>query len=101
MTQITRRTAALLALLGPVIAKAAGRGDARSSSATVQPGEGLEMTPRSTGNEKIAIVIYDHMTALDVIGPHYFLARLPGAKVEFVAEQGQKGPQATNVVLAG
>src|SRR4029078_10363677 len=24
-----------------------------------------------------------------------------GAKVEFVAEQGQKGPQATNVVLAG
>lgn len=24
-----------------------------------------------------------------------------GAKVEFVAEQGQKGPQATNVVLTG
>ena len=24
-----------------------------------------------------------------------------GAKVEFVAEQGQKGPQATNVVIAG
>ena len=24
-----------------------------------------------------------------------------GAKVEFVAEQGQKGPQATNVVVAG
>jgi len=24
-----------------------------------------------------------------------------GAKVEFVPEQGQKGPQATNVVLAG
>jgi cyclohexyl-isocyanide hydratase len=87
MTQITRRTAALLALLGPAIAKSAGRGDARSfPSETVQPREGPEMTLRSTGNEKIAIVIYDHMTALDVIGPHYFLARLAGAKVEFVAK---------------
>ena len=37
------------------------------------------------GSEKIAIVIYDHMTPLDVMGPHYFLARLLGADIQFVA----------------
>lgn len=37
------------------------------------------------GSEKIAIVVYDHMTPLDVMGPHYFLAKLLGADIKFVA----------------
>jgi putative intracellular protease/amidase len=36
---------------------------------------------------KIAILLYDDMTALDVIGPYEVLSRLPGAEVRFVAEQ--------------
>jgi putative intracellular protease/amidase len=35
---------------------------------------------------QIAILLYDNMTALDAIGPYEVLSRLPGAKVQFVAE---------------
>jgi putative intracellular protease/amidase len=35
---------------------------------------------------KIAILLYDNMTALDVIGPYEVLSRLPEAEVKFVAE---------------
>ena len=36
---------------------------------------------------KINILLYDRMTALDVVGPYEVLSRLPGAEVLFVAEQ--------------
>jgi putative intracellular protease/amidase len=36
---------------------------------------------------QIAIFLYDHMTALDAVGPYEVLSRLPGADVVFVAEQ--------------
>ncbi len=36
---------------------------------------------------KIAILVYDQMTALDAIGPYEVLSRLPGAEISFVAEQ--------------
>ncbi|HEX7097426.1 MAG TPA: DJ-1/PfpI family protein [Acidimicrobiales bacterium] len=36
---------------------------------------------------QIAIFLYDHMTALDAIGPYEVLSRLPGAETVFVAEQ--------------
>jgi putative intracellular protease/amidase len=39
---------------------------------------------------QIAIFLYDHMTALDAIGPYEVLSRLPGAETVFVAEQ--RGP---------
>ncbi len=35
---------------------------------------------------KIAILLYDQMTALDAIGPYEVLSRLPGAEVCFTAE---------------
>ena len=35
---------------------------------------------------KIAVLLYDDMTALDAIGPYEVLSRLPGAEVQFVAE---------------
>jgi transcriptional regulator GlxA family with amidase domain len=35
----------------------------------------------------IAILLYDRLTALDAIGPYEVLSRLPGATLEFVAEQ--------------
>jgi len=34
---------------------------------------------------QIAIFLYDHMTALDAIGPYEVLSRLPGAETVFVA----------------
>jgi transcriptional regulator GlxA family with amidase domain len=36
---------------------------------------------------QIAILLYDHMTALDAVGPYEVLSRLPGAETVFVAEQ--------------
>ena len=39
---------------------------------------------------QIAIFLYDHMTALDAVGPYEVLSRLPGAETVFVAEQ--RGP---------
>jgi transcriptional regulator GlxA family with amidase domain len=43
---------------------------------------------------KINILLYDRVTALDVVGPYEVLARLPGAEVTFVAERA--GPVVTD-----
>jgi putative intracellular protease/amidase len=39
---------------------------------------------------QIAIFVYDHMTALDAVGPYEILSRLPGAETIVVGEQ--RGP---------
>jgi len=39
---------------------------------------------------QIAIFVYDHMTALDAVGPYEILSRLPGAETVVVGEQ--RGP---------
>ena len=39
---------------------------------------------------QIAIFAYDHMTALDAVGPHEIVSRLPGAEAIVVGEQ--RGP---------
>ncbi len=36
---------------------------------------------------QIAILLFDHMTALDAIGPYEVLSRLPGARTVFVGER--------------
>ncbi len=43
---------------------------------------------------KIAILIYDGLTALDAVGPYEVLSRLPGAELTFVAEE--PGPKRTD-----
>jgi putative intracellular protease/amidase len=43
---------------------------------------------------KIAIVLYDRLTALDAIGPYEVLSRIPGARVTFVGAQA--GPVRTD-----
>jgi transcriptional regulator GlxA family with amidase domain len=39
---------------------------------------------------QIAFFLYDHMTALDAVGPYEVLSRMPGVETVFVAEQ--RGP---------
>ncbi|HYC00891.1 MAG TPA: DJ-1/PfpI family protein [Candidatus Limnocylindrales bacterium] len=36
---------------------------------------------------EICVVLYDHFTALDCIGPYEILSRLPGARLRFVAKK--------------
>ncbi len=43
---------------------------------------------------RIAILIFDKLTALDAIGPYEVLSRLPGAELSFVAEAA--GPKRTD-----
>ena len=38
------------------------------------------------GSEQIAILVYPDFTALDALGPHYFLSGMMGATVRFVAK---------------
>jgi putative intracellular protease/amidase len=43
---------------------------------------------------RIAVLLFDKVTALDAIGPYEVLSRLPGAEVTFVAKE--PGPQRTD-----
>src|SRR3954453_10270197 len=43
---------------------------------------------------RIAILIFDGLTALDAIGPYEVLSRLPGAELRFVAKEA--GPKRTD-----
>lgn len=48
---------------------------------------------------RIAILIFDRLTALDAIGPYEVLSRLPGAELRFVAEH--PGPKRTDTGALG
>lgn len=102
MTDINRRTAALMTLLPSAMAAAgsAAATELPSESASAKAGSYMDKAPASwRGNEKIGIVIYDHITALDVIGPHYFLGRLAGAEIFFVADSLRPVPSENGLIL--
>ncbi|KRB80674.1 hypothetical protein ASE00_16695 [Sphingomonas sp. Root710] len=46
--------------------------------------------PAPGGGEKIAMILYPGMTALDLVGPHYALASMPGANVQLAAAKPGK-----------
>jgi transcriptional regulator GlxA family with amidase domain len=48
---------------------------------------------------RIAILIFDGLTALDAIGPYEVLSRLPGAELRFVAKEA--GPKRTDTGALG
>ncbi|HUJ70679.1 MAG TPA: DJ-1/PfpI family protein [Verrucomicrobiae bacterium] len=60
--------------------------EANASAKTEKP---LHIHPQQQlqmGSEQIAILVYPEFTALDALGPHYFLAGMMGATVRFVAK---------------
>ncbi len=94
MTNIDRRTAALMTLLSPLAAGAAG---AQTASARLKPapmappmnhampgnsGDGIHWI----GDEQIAMLMYPGMTVMDLIGPQSMFASMMGAKVMLVAK---------------
>ena len=48
---------------------------------------------------RIAILVFDKVTALDAIGPYEVLSRLPGAELTFVAKE--PGPKRTDTGMLG
>jgi cyclohexyl-isocyanide hydratase len=100
MTDIDRRTAAMMTLLAPVMAASAASAQQPTPQVGRATGTYMDKAPPTwKGNEKIAIVIYDHITALDVIGPHYFLGRLAGAEIHFVADSLRPVPSENGLIL--
>ena len=83
MSNIDRRTAALLALFGPLLATTTGR----AAPASSRPhGGNSQVPPGWVGHDVIAQLIYPNMTALDLVGPHYMFSLLMGARVHLVAK---------------
>jgi putative intracellular protease/amidase len=73
MTDIDRRTAVLLSLLAPFAAGAA-------VAAAPKPRQ------QTSGNDRIALLIFPQMTILDLIGPHFMFASLMDAELFLVAK---------------
>ncbi len=81
-----RRTIFQLIAAMPVAgALPAGSANADERSTRLSKLNLSELPPAWVGKEQIAILIYDDMTPLDIVGPHYFLSALPGATVHLVA----------------
>lgn len=64
------------------LSMATGASAQNSAPAKVEP---ASIPPSWMGKEQIAILIYDGMTSLDIVGPHFFLSSLAGATVHLVA----------------
>ena len=76
MTEIDRRTALLMALLGAVAPSAA---DAQAPAADTH--HDMSMAPANWSHpDEVAMLVYPRMTALDLIGPQYMFASLMGAR---------------------
>ncbi|MDJ0977293.1 MAG: DJ-1/PfpI family protein [Erythrobacter sp.] len=84
------RMMSALAATGALAAPAFAQGDAKPTSPDGETLMDMSKVPPSWfGNEQVAVIIYDNMTALDVIGPQYFLSGLFGATVHMVAKTDQ------------
>lgn len=58
-----------------------------------------KIPPTWLGDEQVAILIYDDMTILDVIGPQYFLSGLMGATVHLVARDARPITSDSGVIV--
>lgn len=56
--------------------------------------------PGLWGQEQIAMLLYPKFTALDLVGPHYFLACMFGAKVHLVTTEKDLSPVMSDLGLA-
>ena len=98
MNDINRRAATLLALLGPIGTSSTSAAGAAPSSP--QLAHDMSQAPASwSGHDRIAMLVYPRMTALDLIGPQYMFASLMGAKVHLVAKSREPVTSDTGVTI--
>lgn len=91
MTDIDRRTAALMALLVPLAAGAARAQTPDTAPKMADMGHDMAMTGYDPnvhwfGDEQIAMLMYPGMTVMDLIGPQSWFGAMMGAKVHLVAK---------------
>jgi len=86
--------AAMLPLVG------AGSSAATTAAAAQEHShEGVDMSIYKMGSEKIAMLMYDGMTALDLIGPQYLLGGMMGVQMYLVSKDGKPVTTDTGVGL--
>lgn len=87
LLQLMALTPGLSTLLaGAALAQDAAGKPAAALAAGREPAMDMSGIPPSwVGAEQIGILIYDQMTALDVVGPQFFLAGMMGATIHLVA----------------
>lgn len=85
MTDIDRRTAILFALLAPFAAGAANAQTPMPPHKMPDMGRDMSKVPWM-GDERIGMLLYPGMTAMDLIGPHCMFGSLMGATVLLVAK---------------
>jgi putative intracellular protease/amidase len=98
---------ALSSGLSPLIATAAQAQDTLSITAPgAMPASGerpvmdMDAIPADWfGSEQVGILIYDQMTALDVVGPQHFLAGLLGATIHLVSRTDAPVTSDTGVIM--
>jgi putative intracellular protease/amidase len=100
MTDISRRSATLLALLAP-FAKSALANAAPAAEPPKPPADhDMSKVPASwTRHDQIAKLIYPRMTALDLVGPQYMFASLMGAQVHLVGKTGSPVTSDTGITI--
>ena len=82
MLRLLALASATSAFAPPALAAAETPASLKTNSPLhIHPQQQLQM-----GSEQIAILVYPEFTALDALGPHYFLAGMMGATVRFVAK---------------
>ena len=96
MTDIDRRTAALMALVSPLAAGAASAQTAGKAFKPAPMAPPMDHTMPSDmgradrvhwmGDERIAMLMYPGMTVMDLIGPQSMFGSMMGAKVMLVAK---------------
>ena len=80
------RLLAVAAATGTLAPRFAAAGDSNPGANIDMPMPTAPQQQLRIGSEKIAILVYPEFTALDALGPHYFLAGMMGAQVRFVAK---------------
>lgn len=86
---LNRREALRLLALAAAAGRIPQSLQAADTNASAKAEKPLHIHPQQQlrmGSEQIAILVYPEFTALDALGPHYFLAGMMGATVRFVAK---------------
>lgn len=65
-----------------------------------EPQPHAQAIPNMMGAERIAMLVYPGFTALDLVGPHFFLSGLMGAKVQLVTNQPTLSPIVSDTGMA-
>ncbi len=101
MPELSRRDAALASIAALCAAGShPAAAQQRPADAETPAAHDMSAMPRHwMGSEKIAFLIYPGMTALDMVGPHYMLTNLVGAKTQIVAKSREPVKSDTGLVF--